>query len=136
MLECVNRLLNAGYSPENIILEKRYPVGRKTEIRCDILIKRPNGDTYALIECKNVGNDYNEAKNALYADIDSGKNKYGGQLFSYFQQDSNADYLILYASNAERYYAEIINTKDIKKGGNQAKKFELWDKTSISKGFF
>ena len=136
VLECVNRLLNAGYLPENIILEKQYPVGRNTKIWCDILIKRPNGKTYALIECKNVGNDYNEAKNALYADIDSGKNKYGGQLFSYFQQDSDADYLILYASDAERYYAEIINTKDIKKGENQAIKFELWDKTSISKGFF
>ena len=136
VLECVNRLLNTGYLPENIILEKQYPVGRNTNIWCDILIKRPNGKTYALIECKNVGNDYNEAKNALYADIDGGKNKYGGQLFSYFQQDSDADYLILYASDAERYYAEIINTKDIKKGENQAKKFELWDKTSISKGFF
>ncbi|MBQ7537239.1 MAG: hypothetical protein IJT14_03920 [Rickettsiales bacterium] len=29
VLECVNRLLNAGYFPENIMLEKQYQVGRK-----------------------------------------------------------------------------------------------------------
>ncbi len=34
--------------------------------------------------------DYNKVKNVLYADIDIGQNKYGGQLFSYFQQGSDA----------------------------------------------
>ena len=29
VLECVNRLLNAGYLPKNIMLEKQYQVGRK-----------------------------------------------------------------------------------------------------------
>ena len=87
--------------------------------------------TYALIECKNVGDDYNDAKDILYT-----KDKNGGQLFSYFQQDNNADYLILYSSDEKEYNAEIINTKDIKKGKNQEEKFELCDKTSMSKGFF
>ena len=131
VLECVNRLLEIGYKPENIILEKKYSVGRNSNIWCDILIKRPNGKTYALVECKNNGNDYNDAKDILYT-----KDKNGGQLFSYFQQDNNADYLILYSSDEKGYNAEIINTKDIKKGKNQEEKFELWDKTSISKGFF
>ena len=58
-------MLNAGYLPENIILEKQYPVGMNTKIWCDILIKRPNGKTYALVECKNNGNDYNDAKDII-----------------------------------------------------------------------
>lgn len=118
VLECVNRLLDIGYLPENIVLEKKYVVGRKTPIWCDILIQRPNGKTYALIECKNAGKDYDEAKNCLYAEERNNKKVNGGQLFSYFQQDNNADYLILYSSNYDRYYAEIISTKDIKKGSN------------------
>src|SRR5215510_2082215 len=36
VLECVNRLLEKGYKPENIVLEKTYPSGHGTSGRLDI----------------------------------------------------------------------------------------------------
>jgi type I restriction enzyme M protein len=61
-----------GYLPANIELEKRYSIGRPKEgAELDILIKRPTGETFALIEVK--------APDEFYIDQD----KYiEGQLFN------------------------------------------------------
>jgi type I restriction enzyme M protein len=43
VLECVNRLLEKGYKPENIILEKVYPAGHGFSGRLDICVTRDDG---------------------------------------------------------------------------------------------
>ena len=43
VLECVNRLLEKGYSPERLVLEKDYPLGHKTKGKLDVLINDQDG---------------------------------------------------------------------------------------------
>ncbi|MDR2564289.1 MAG: type I restriction enzyme HsdR N-terminal domain-containing protein, partial [Prevotellaceae bacterium] len=82
VLECVNRLLEKGYKPENIVLEKTYPAGHGTSGRLDILLKKDD-KAFLMIECKTYGEEFQkELKNTL---------NNGGQLFTYFQQDTNAE---------------------------------------------
>ena len=38
VLECINRLLDKGYNPEDLILEKVYPTGHGHSGRLDILL--------------------------------------------------------------------------------------------------
>jgi type I restriction enzyme M protein len=59
VLECVIRLLNKGYSPSAIELEKTWLLGHDESGRVDILLKDIFGKTYALIECKTWGSEYN-----------------------------------------------------------------------------
>ncbi|MEI0447828.1 hypothetical protein R4J03_12335 [Brachyspira intermedia] len=90
VLECVDRLLEKGYSPDSITLEKKWEMGRKEKGKLDILVSKDN-ISYLMIECKTWGSEFNkEYKNML--------NKKGGQLFSYYNQDRNAEYLCLYTS--------------------------------------
>jgi type I restriction enzyme M protein len=51
VLECVDRLLEKGYSPADIILEKSYPGGRGIMKRLDILVLK-NKKAFLMIECK------------------------------------------------------------------------------------
>ena len=92
VLECVDRLLEKGYSPDSITLEKKWEMGRKEKGKLDILVSKDNV-SYLMIECKTWGSEFNkEYKNML------DKDKKGGQLFSYYNQDRNAEYLCLYTS--------------------------------------
>ena len=77
VFECVNRLLEKGYKPENIVLEKVYPSGHGTSGRLDICVNREDGSEYLLIECKTYGQEFSRAFNKLTKD--------GGQLFTYFK---------------------------------------------------
>lgn len=52
VLECVNRLLEKGYKPQNIELEKIYPSGHGHSGNLDILIYDENRKAYLMIECK------------------------------------------------------------------------------------
>lgn len=92
VFECVCRLLAKGYRPEHIELEPKWQLGRDPKGgKADILIKDENGDTLIIIECKTAGSEYNkEIKNT---------EEYGGQLFSYWQQDIAARWLALYSSD-------------------------------------
>src|SRR5690348_13153633 len=109
ILECVNRLLEKGYQPGNIVLEKVWRTGHGTSGRLDILVTRDDGSAYLMIECKNHGADFiKEFKNI---------EKNGGQLFTYFQQDRSAEILMLYASHLDnknqiQYQNEIIKIED------------------------
>ena len=38
VLECVNRLLEKGYAPNAIALEKKYPLGRNLKGKLDIIV--------------------------------------------------------------------------------------------------
>jgi type I restriction enzyme M protein len=104
VLECINRLLEKGYPPQNITLEKTYPSGHGTSGRLDILVSRNDTTAYLMIECKTWGNEFEKELKKI------GLN--GGQLFTYFQQDKDADVLMLYTSkldgNEIKYRNEII----------------------------
>lgn len=142
VFECVCRLLAKGYRPEHIELEPKWQLGRDPKGgKADILIKDENGDTLIIIECKTAGSEYNkEIKNT---------EEYGGQLFSYWQQDIAARWLALYSSdwkNAEVVVkSAVINCSDdanilkmaekdkdvhvYKNAKNDVERFEVWSET-------
>lgn len=133
VLECVDRLLEKGYQPQNITLEKTWKTGHGTSGRLDILVTRDDGSTYLMIECKTWGTEFEkEFKNLK---------KNGGQLFSYFQQDKDADIIMLYASeldgNKLKYKNEIVKIEDdYRQTGNIKDLFERWNKLPKSNGVF
>jgi type I restriction enzyme M protein len=133
VLECVNRLLEKGYQPQNIILEKTWATGHGTSGRLDILVTRNDGSAYLMIECKTWGIEYEKELKNL------GKN--GGQLFTYFQQDKDADILMLYSSGFHgeelQFRNEIIKIEDdYRQTGNVKDLFERWNKLPKSNGIF
>ena len=131
MLECVNRLLDIGYLPKDIILEKKYEHGRQSEDWMDVVVMQ-NNKVYAIIECKKDTNEYTKEWNKTKQN--------GGQLFKYFQQDGDAELLILYVSEIKNdkieYHNKIIKIDDFRNEPNVEKKFEKWDKTAEEYGFF
>ena len=131
VLECVNRLLDIGYLPKDIILEKKYEHGRQSEDWMDVVVMQ-NNKVYAIIECKKDINEYTKEWNKTKQN--------GGQLFKYFQQDNDAKLLILYVSEIKNdkieYHNKIIKTDDFRNEPNVEKKFEKWNKTAEECGFF
>jgi type I restriction enzyme M protein len=132
VLECVDRLLNKGYKPEDLILEKVYPTGHSTSGRLDILVLK-NKKAYLMIECKTFGNEFKKEFQKV--------KKKGGQLFTYFQQDRATQYLILYASKYEqnkiRYTNEIIKIEDsYRETSNVKELYERWSKLTSQNGLF
>ena len=123
-LECVNRLLEKGYQPENIILEKTYPTGHNTSGRPDILVTHENGTAYLMIECKTYGKKFDEEFNNIIKD--------GGQLFTYFQQDTKTELLMLYASkldgNSIISDSKIIKIEEeFRSAGNVEEVHKIWN---------
>lgn len=90
ILECVDRLLEKGYAPSCIELEKTYPSGRGHSGQLDIFVKCEDGTPFLMIECKTWGTEYKKEKNKMLKD--------GGQLFSYYSNDRDTKYLCLYTS--------------------------------------
>jgi type I restriction enzyme M protein len=133
VLECVNRVLEKGYSPDCLYLEHKWPMGRKEKGKLDILVSDRSGNTYLMIECKTWGEEYEKEKKKMQRD--------GGQLFSYFQQDKAAQYLCLYSSRFEQGKIEVINdivTIDAQwKALNNLKEiFDHWNKNFKDNGIF
>lgn len=92
VLECVNRLLDKGYRPENIELERTWTLGHEQKSgRADICVSDQNGKMLFIVECKTFGSEYNKEMKNVLSD--------GGQLFSYWQQERSCRWLVLYASN-------------------------------------
>ena len=134
VLECVNRLLEIGYKPENIILEKIYRSGHGTSGKLDILVMK-NDQAFLMIECKTWGTEFEKELNKIQ--------KNGGQLFTYFQQDRATNYLTLYTSNfdskinkinfvnciikIEPHYRDTSNVDDL---------FDRWNKLFKDNGIF
>lgn len=109
VFECVCRLLQQGYSPTHIELEKPMPGGHHdTGGFCDIIIKDNNNKPYLLIECKTSGKEFDDAWKKMVLD--------GGQLFNYYNSYRQAEFLCLYASDFEderaSYTSHIISMKD------------------------
>lgn len=132
VLECVNRLLEKGYKPQNIILEKTWPAGHGTSGRLDICVNRDDGSEYLLIECKTYGKEFDKAVSKL--------NKDGGQLFTYFKFSNKADILMLYASELQGdkliYRNEIVKIEDDYRAGNVKDFYDKWNKLTKDNGIF
>jgi type I restriction enzyme M protein len=133
VLECVNRLLEKGYQPQNIILEKTWATGHGTSGRLDILVTHDDSSAYLMIECKTWGAEFDKEFKKL--------EKNGGLLFTYFQQDKDADILMLYASeldgNEINFRNEIIKIEeDYRQTGNVKDLYERWNKLPKSNGVF
>lgn len=91
VLECITNLLDKGYKPEHIELEKPMPGGHDdTGGYCDILVKDNDGKTFLLIECKKK-DEYDKYWKKTLAD--------GGQLFRYFNSYRQAQALCMYTSD-------------------------------------
>ena len=142
VFECVCRLLEKGYRPEHIELEPKWQLGRDAKGgKADIVVKDENGEVLIIIECKTAGTEYNkEIKNT---------EEYGGQLFSYWQQENATRWLALYASDWKdesiKISSKVINCSDDKNilemakkdkdvlvyanAKNDTERFEVWDET-------
>lgn len=133
VLECVDRLLEKGYQPQNIVLEKTWATGHGTSGILDILIKKDDGSAYLMIECKTWGAEFDKELKKIGKD--------GGQLFTYFQQDKDADVLMLYTSEFDssgvKYRNEIIKIEEeYRQAGNVKDFYERWNKLSKPNGIF
>ena len=141
VFECVHKLLEKGYKPEHIELEPKWKVGHGASGgRADILVHNQQGNPLLIIECKTYGKEFVKAWKETEDD--------GGQLFSYAQQISEAEFLCLYASqfdhknNTLSVAQHIISHKDneaiLKKDGklksfknasNVKQRYEVWKHT-------
>jgi len=103
VLECVDRLLEKGYKPSDLTLEKKWKLGRTAKSgKADITVLDKKGKTLLIIECKTWGVEYEkELKNMK---------DNGGQLISYFQQDKNTRFLCLYASRLNKGKIQMENS--------------------------
>ena len=124
VLECVNRLLETGYKPENISLEKVYPAGHGFSGRLDICVTREDGSEYLLIECKTYGKEFDKEFSRIKKD--------GGQLFTYFKFSNKADVIMLYASHLSEgeivYRNEIVKIENDYRAGDVKDFYSAWNK--------
>lgn len=131
VLECVIRLLEKGYKPENIELEKTWKSGHGHSGRLDVLLTDSENKSFSMIECKTYGAEYLNERDNILED--------GGQLFTYFINERTTKYLILYAS---RYLDNKIDTQieqieaEFLSGNNQEELFDSWNRNFILDGIF
>lgn len=132
VLECVDRLLEKGYKPENISLEKVYPAGHGFSGRLDVCVTREDGSEYLLIECKTFGKEFEKEFTRIKKD--------GGQLFTYFKFSNKADIIMLYASELNKneivYRNEIVKIEDDYRTGDVKDFYEKWNKLTKDNGAF
>lgn len=132
VFECVNRLLEKWYKSEDILLEKVYPTWRWTSGRLDILVKK-DWKAFLMVECKTWGWEFEkEFKNMQ---------RNGWQLFTYFQQDRDSEFLVLYTSNFDwktiEYKNEIVKVEDsYRETSNVLDFYTRWNKFTKQNGIF
>lgn len=137
VLECVNRLLNKGYPPSSIELEKKWPLGKSSRAgKLDILVKHQDTKVpYIMIECKTYGSKF-------HTEADNMVTKNGGQLFSYWHQDREAEYLCLYSSRLTEsggveFRNKIIKIDEgIRNSSSTESAHERWNKQFLESGIF
>lgn len=143
VLECIDRLLTSGYAPSNLEIERKWKLGRDQKSgKADIIVKDNQGSTYMIIECKTFGMEY---KKELSKMIEN-----GGQLFSYYQQETSAKFLLLYTADFDsnisknEYFAiDLSDDEKISKNTdktyenatNNIEKFQVWRDTYEYDGF-
>ena len=110
VFECVHRLLEKGYRPESIELEKVWTLGHDPKSgRADICVYDVDGSTVLFIlECKTFGQEFKKALKRTKED--------GGQIFSYWQQERAVKWIGLYTSDFSNdeviYENPLINCSD------------------------
>lgn len=140
VLECVNRLLEKGYKPENIELEKSWGMGH-TEGYLDILVKDEKNNSFAMIECKTWGKEYEKFVKETFTHKNKGKENDGGQVFTYLQQEPKTTKAICYytshvSSGSIKYENAIIHNKEDWAELNQVERFNRWSKSFENNGIF
>lgn len=132
VLECVDRLLEKGYNPQNIVLEKTWSAGHGTSGRLDICVLRDDGSEYLLIECKTYGKEFDKEFTRMGKD--------GGQLFTYFKFSNKADVIMLYASELRNkdvvYRNEIVKIEEDYRSGDVKDFYDKWNKLTKDNGVF
>ncbi len=146
VFECVHRLLEKGYHPEDLELEPKWKLGHGASGgRADILVRKKSrgeqetGEPLLIIECKTWGEEYDKEKNKMLTN--------GGQLFSYFQQERSTRYLCLYSSNFanieedkllyENAIVKVVDREQDKKDYEAGdKKIKLYEKAKNNKELF
>lgn len=147
VFECVAALLDRGYFPDQIILEKGMPGGHgDTGGFCDIIVKDNNGNEYLLIECKTTEQTENDEFNKAWRLMLQN----GGQLFNYYNSYRKAQYICLYTSDwadnkcKQTYHVismldnkeyllsnkTLVSFEDVtKRGGNRDEYYQVWKDT-------
>lgn len=137
VFECVNRLLDKGYRPEHIELEKRWNLGHDAKGgKADICVYDKDGANMLLIiECKTAGAEHNKALKLLKED--------GGQVFSYWQQERSTKWLSLYASDFkdeevsfDNYIINCTDDENVKKLAAKDKSIRLYENAQTVKDLF
>ncbi len=142
VLECINRLLECGYKPSSIEIEKSWPSGHDTSGRLDVLVRKTNYDPYIMIECKTWGTEYEKEKNNMLETKKIGNEEQPkGQLFSYYWEEKKTEYLVLYASRINDGSIEFVNSliqvqDEWKNLSNKREVFNYWNKTFRHTGLF
>ena len=124
VFECVYRLLQKGYRPEDIFLEKAWQLGQNQKSGIADICVSKNEKVFLIIECKTFGAEFNHELANLNSD--------GGQLFSYWQQEQGCQWLVLYAStfDNEKFdysFASVSCNEEIyKNAATVPEKFKIW----------
>lgn len=131
VLECVNRLLDQGYEPKSIVLEKAFKVGRNDKF-LDVQVLDKHNKSYMLVECKTWGEEYTKERDRLLQPN-------GGQVFSYFIQERDTRVFALYtsrihASGIDAEY-EAVDTVGIT-GSNLQQAYQSWTGETFTSGLF
>ena len=132
VFECVNRLLDKGYRPEDIELERNWKLGHEQKSgRADICVS-DNGKIIFIIECKTAGAEFDKEMSNMRSD--------GGQLFSYWQQEQSCQWLVLYTSYFDgelKFEAKSVkcDEKIYLKAHTVEDKFKIWSER-YDKEFF
>ena len=125
VFECIHRLLEKGYKPSHIEIEKRWTLGHLQKSgRADICVMNATGnDMLFIIECKTYGEEFDKELKNLKND--------GGQLFSYYQQEKSTKWLMLYASDyingALEHQIKTISVFDTEENIEKAEKDKSLD---------
>lgn len=133
VLECVNRLLEQGYNPAHIELEPKWKVGHGASGgRADVLVRNNKGKSLLIIECKNAGNEFTKHWNETLEN--------GSQLFGYAQQEKDASFLCLYASdlidNEVKPNYRLITLKDNEQYLEDNPKFESFKDAKVREDLY
>lgn len=137
VLECVHKLLEKGYKPSHIEIERRWSLGHLSKSgRADICVMNATGnDVLFIIECKTFGDEFDKELKTLKSD--------GGQLFSYYQQEKSAKWLMLYAANYENgsiihqvKTVPVFDTEEILEKSKKDKNIDLYENSSSKEKAF
>ena len=148
VFECVHRLLAKGYKAESLELEPKWQLGREAKSgKADILVKDNENNPYLIIECKTTDSKISSE----FAKEWERMQEYGGQLFSYLQQEKGTKFLCLYTSDFkdtleytsyiiqafdnEEYLQENDLEKSYKKANNNNELFAVWKESYKSQYF-